>query len=264
MLVVTRRQSPTSKRRSLHAEFGTEREVRMKKLAFICTACATLYAGILFASVLEPKESAAEYPFACTVEDGSLGVDYLRRSLPTQRGMQHIRGVLIFEVGVFPASGKSLHLTENSFELNWKRNKNPPLVPVDYQYVVVLLRNPWWNDGRGLEIGAASVDPRTGRGPHVSVGGPRGPPPVPGQRDPRDTPREVPGAPRKPEGEPHPDELPERIVLLHALPTEPVSQASAGYVYFYYRRKLTKLNDLVLTVRLPEETCEFMVRPERK
>ena len=53
-------------------------------------------------------------------------------------------------------------------------------------------------------------------------------------------------------------------MLLHALPNEPVSQASAGYVYFYYRGKLTKLNNLVLTVRLPDETCEFMVRPERK
>ena len=236
----------------------------MKKLAFICTVCATLHSGILFASVLEPKESVAEYPFACAVEGGSVGVDYLRRSLPTPRGMQHIRGVLIFEVGVFPASGKSFHLTENSFELDWKGNKNPPLVPVDYQYVVALLRNPWWNNGLGLEMAAGRVDPRTGRGPHVRVGGPRGPPPVPGQRDPRDTPREVPGTPREPEGEPHPDELPERIVLLHALPNEPTSKASRGYVYFYYRGKLTKLNNLVLAVKLPDETCEFMVRPERK
>ena len=167
----------------------------MKKLAFICTVCATLHAGILFASVLEPKESVAEYPFACTVEDGSLGVDYLRRSLPTPTGMQHIRGVLIFEIGVFPAPGQSLHLTENSFELDWKRNKNPPLVPVDYQYVVALLRNPWWNEDLGLEMAAGRVDPRTGRGPHVRVGGPRGPPGAPGQRDPRGTPREVPGTP---------------------------------------------------------------------
>ncbi len=109
----------------------------MKKLAFICTVCATLNSGILFASALEPKESVAEYPFACTVEHGSLGVEYLRRSLPTPRGMQHIRGVLIFEVGVFPAPGKSLHLTGNSFELDWKRNKNPPLVPVDYQLLSI-------------------------------------------------------------------------------------------------------------------------------
>ena len=177
--------------------------------------------------------------------------------------MQHIRGVLVFEVGAFPASGKSLHLTENSFELNWKGNKNPPLVPVDYQYLVALLRNPWWSDGPGLEISAGKVDPRTGRGPRVRVGGPQRPPPVPG-RSPGDTPREVPGAPRKPEREPHPDELPERIVLLHALPNEPMSKASAGYVYFSYRGKLTKLNNLVLTLRLPEESCEFMVRPERK
>ena len=231
----------------------------MKVVAFaICTALGT---GTVGASVLEPRKGAADYLFACTVEDGSLGVDYLRRSLPTPRGMQHIRGLLIFEVGVFPAPGESLHLTENSFELNWKGNKNPPLVPVDYQYVVALLRNPWWSDGRGLEIGAASVDPRTGRGPNVRVGGP---PPAPEQRDPRDTPHEVPGAPRRPEGEPHPDELPERIVLLHALPNEPTSKASRGYVYFYYRGKLTKLNNLVLTVRLPDESCEFMVRPKRK
>ena len=235
----------------------------MKKLAFICTVCATLNSGILFASALEPKESVAEYPFACTVEDASLGVDYLRRSLPTPRGMQHIRGVLIFDVGVFPAPGKSLHLTENSFELDWKRNKNPPLVPVDYQYVVAILRNPWWNDGLDLAMTAGRVDPRTGRDPHVRVGGPRGPPGAPGQRDPTGTPREIPGAPRRPEGEPHPDELPERIVLLHALPNEPMSKASRGYVYFQYQGKLTKLTNLVLTVRLPDESCELLVRTER-
>ena len=240
----------------------TERNVRMKVVALVI--CAALSASTVGASVLEPRKGTDEYPFACAVEDGSLGVDYLRRSLPTPRGMHHIRGVLIFEVGVFPAPGKSFHLTENSFELDWKGNKNPPLVPVDYQYVIALLRNPWWNEDLGLEMAAGRLDPRTGRGPHVRVGGPRGPPGAPGQRDPTGTPREIPGAPRRPEGEPHPDELPERIVLLHALPTEPLSKASAGYVYFYYRRKLTKLNDLVLTVRLSDENCEFMVRPKRK
>ena len=233
----------------------------MKVVAFVI--CAALSAGTVGASVLEPRKGADEYPFTCAVQHGSLGVEYLRRSLPTPKGMQHIRGVLVFEVGAFPASGKSLHLTENSFELNWKGNKNPPLVPVDYQYVVALLRNPWWSDGPGLEISAGKVDPRTGRGPRVRVGGPQRPPPVPG-RSPGDTPREVPGAPRKPEREPHPDELPERLVLLHALPNEPMSKASAGYVYFSYRGKLTKLNNLVLTVRLPAKSCEFMVRPERK
>ena len=237
----------------------------MKKLALVYAVCATLPAGILFASVLEPRKNAAEYPFTCTVEDASLGVDYLRRSLPTPRGMQHIRGVLIFDVGVFPIPGKSLHLIRNSFELDWKGNKNPPLVPVNFQYVVALLRNSRLQDDLlGLEIAAGSVDPRTGRDPHVRVGGPRGPPGAPGQRDRTGTPREIPGVPRRPEGEPHPDELPERIVLLHALPNEPVAKASRGYVYFDYQGKLTKLNDLVLTIKLPEESCELMVRPKRK
>ncbi len=110
---------------------------------------------------------------------------------------------------------------------------------------------------------AGRVDPRTGRDPHVRVGGPRGPTGAPGQRDPTGTPREIPGA-RRAERKPRPDELPERIVLLHALPNEPMSTASRGYVYFDYQGKLTKLNNLVLTVRLPDESCQFMVRPERK
>ena len=76
--LVTRRRLRACKVRSLLSS-EPEREVRMKKLAFICTVCATLHSGILFASVLEPKESVAEYPFACAVEGGSLGVDYLRR-----------------------------------------------------------------------------------------------------------------------------------------------------------------------------------------
>ena len=41
---------------------------------------------------------------------------------------------------------------------------------------------------------------------------------------------------------------------------EPIGHPSAGYVYFAYNGKLTKLRELKLTIRQGEESCELLIR----
>ena len=63
----------------------------------IAAFALVLMSTALSASELDVRESPESYPHTCSVDGAELGVDYLRRSLPTPLGMQHIPGVLIVE-----------------------------------------------------------------------------------------------------------------------------------------------------------------------
>ena len=211
---------------------------------------------------LEPRESVDEYPATCRLENASIGVDYLRRSLPTPRGTQFIPGVLIFEIGVFPDRGEKITLGSNDFELNWKK-ADLPLVPVHPQYVVASLLRPEFSQAGKVQwvLRGGRPNRRTGEFEGVTIGGPPR-----NSRFPDDPSRDGPPAPRAPaeprvtRTPPHPDELPDRILTIHALSTEPADHASSGYVYFWYNGKLSKLRRLVLTIRQGEEKCNLLIR----
>lgn len=51
---------------------------------------ALLASGVVARAQLEPRDSVDDYLAACRFQGGSVGVDYLRRSLPTPRGIQFI------------------------------------------------------------------------------------------------------------------------------------------------------------------------------
>ena len=70
-------------------------------------------------------------------------------------------------------------------------------------------------------------------------------------------PNPMPDAPGR---EPHPGEMPERIIPLHALGPHEIDEPSAGYVYFPYRGRLKKLRELRLKIQLTDENCEFLLR----
>ena len=70
-------------------------------------------------------------------------------------------------------------------------------------------------------------------------------------------PNPMPDAPRR---EPHPDEMPERIIPLHALGPHEIDEPSTGYVYFPYRGRLKKLRELTLKIQLADESYEFLLR----
>ena len=86
------------------------------------------------------RESASDYPHTCEVEGGTIGVDYLYRSLPTPQGTQIIPGIVIVEVGVYPSPERSLQLPEGSFSLDWK-GAEWPLGPAGPDFVLAQLQH---------------------------------------------------------------------------------------------------------------------------
>lgn len=225
----------------------------------IYTALLSCSAALLQAQ-LEPRDHPADYPYACSFEEGAVSVDYLRRSLPTPRGTQVIPGILIFELGVYPEAGKTIDLGLNDFELDWKKAQRVQ-GPVHPQYVVASLMRPEYSGRGGLIAEAGTIDARTGEYGGVRIGGPPRNPRFPGDpRYERRMPEQVPSDPRLQKSRPHSDSLPSRIVPSHALSSEPIDHPSGGYIYFAYNGKLTKLKQLTLTIRQGEQTCRLLIR----
>ena len=210
---------------------------------------------------LEPRDAVEDYSRTCRFEDASIGVDYLRRSLPTPPGIQFIPGVLIFDIGVFPDRDQEITLGPGNFELSWKR-ADLPLVPVHSQYVIASLLRPEFSQGdRSFRVLVGQTNRRTGEFEGVTIGGPPRNPRFPG--DPRQDGPPLPRAPVDPRATPpppHADELPARVLAIHALSTDSVDHASGGYVYFVHKGKLSKLRQLLLTIRRGEEKCNLLMR----
>ncbi|MDA1315051.1 MAG: hypothetical protein O2968_17105 [Acidobacteria bacterium] len=233
----------------------------MKRLiAFVALALST----VLSASELAVRESPQAYPHTCAADGAKLGVDYLRRSLPTPRGMQHIPGVLIVELGVFPKPGRTVTLPSANFELDSKRWDHP-LTPAVPELVVAQLLHGEWARGSNYphaEASAGTVD-EYGRNRGVIFGRPRREPRFPGDPNPDSDPErrpETPSVANIPSEQPHPDELPERILTLHALTADELDQPAGGYVYFLYQGKLTKLRELTLSVQVGDSACRLRIR----
>lgn len=210
------------------------------------------------ASELEPRQ-ASEYSHACEFKGGSVRVDYLRRSLPTPLGTQVIPGTLIFEIAAIPNSGSTLEFPLTNFQLDWKK-LDWPQPPLHSQYVVASLMDPEYNRVNGI-VGVDRVNRRTGEFEGVSVGGRPRRDRFPGDpQGERPLPETVPADPRLKKTPSHAHSQPPRIIVLHALGKEPISRPSAGYIYFAYNGKLVKLQELTLTIRQGQESCDLLVR----
>ena len=222
---------------------------------------ALLASSVAARAQLEPRDSADDYSAVCRLQGGAIGVDYLRRSLPTPQGIRFIPGVLIFEIGVFPDRGKTMTLGSSDFQINWKK-ADLPLLPVHPQYVVASLLRPEYSQGnRGAWVFVGRPNRRTGEFEGVTIGGPPRNPRFPDdpRRDGPPLPR-APAEPRVTPKPPHADERPDRILSIHALSAEPADHPSAGYVYFAHNGRLKKLKGLVLTIRGGEERCNLLMR----
>jgi hypothetical protein len=233
----------------------------MKRLI---AALTLVVSTVLSGSELAVRESPQAYPHTCAVDGAVLGADYLRRSLPTPRGMQHIPGVLIVELGVFPKSDRTVTLPAGSFELDSKR-WDRPLTPAPPELVVAQLRHEEWARGSHnphAEVSAGTVD-EYGRSRGVIFGRPRREARFPGDpnsdHDSQQRP-ETPSVTNIPSQQPDPDELPERILTLHALTADERDQPAAGYLYFLYQGKLTKLRELTLSIQVGDSTCRLRIR----
>jgi len=249
---------------ALPGQGGNVKRLRGTVLATI--TLATLFAGALAlaASELAPRESVAGFPHSCEVEDGEIGVEYLGRYLPTPRGMKRIPRILVVEIALYPKPGRVMKAGIGQFQLDWKR-ADRPVLPVGPEMVGILARQGPWDDdtyGQPSGISIGSVDRRTGRLDGVIIGGrPRRPRfPDDPRQDRTDPGVETGPAPNAPKYEPHPDELPERIIELHALSNGRFDKPAAGYLFFPYGGKLKKLKGLKLLVQVSGGGCEVKLR----
>jgi hypothetical protein len=231
--------------------------------ARVCSIAAAAWLASPGARALEPRKSAREYPHHCQIAGGTIGADFLSRSLPTPRGSQVLPAVLVFEVGLFPSPGNSLSGGSSSFLLDRKGQKAPAM-PLAPEFVAAVLRRPDWEYARSpqLVLGGGRTN-RDGTFEGVTIGGPPQVPRFPGDNRPipqRPEP-EIPGAPAKPNPVAHDDETPGRIVVYDALPRGEAASATAGYLYFPYGGKLKKLKRVTLTYLNGGTACEMAIRP---
>ena len=75
----------------------------LARYLLLASALSVPASSSLAASELKVREAASAYPQTYHVEGGTIGVDYLSRSLPTPQGTQMIPGIVIVEVGVYPS-----------------------------------------------------------------------------------------------------------------------------------------------------------------
>jgi hypothetical protein len=224
---------------------------------------AAAWLALPLARGAEPRGSVEEYPHHCRLAGGAIGVEFMSRSLPTPRGSQVLPSVLVFEIGLFPAPGKSMSGASSNFLLDRKGQKAPSL-PLTPEYVAAMLRRPDWEYARSPQVmvGAGRTN-RDGTYDGVTIGGPPQNPRFPG--DNRPIPQrpevEVPGAPAKPDPVTHADETPDRIVVYNALPRGDAEAATAGYLYFPYEGKLKNLKRVTLSYQSGATACEMAVRP---
>jgi len=237
--------------------------MRIRRTTLQWAICLLWLAGDVvpaLGSQLEPKQES-EYPHACEFRDGRVAVYYLRRSLPTPLSSQFIPGTLIFEIAAYPSAGSTLAFPLQNFQLDWKK-VDWPQPPVHPQYVVASLMRPEFSrSDRRYDASAGRVDPHSGEFEGVTIGGPPRRNRFPGDpRSERRMPETVPVDPRVKKTPPHADSQPSRIIELHALGRDPINHPSAGYVYFAYNGKLSKLHELKLTIRQGRESCELLIR----
>ena len=140
--------------------------------SLVVPVLSLLAAASLPASELKVREAASAYPHTCQVEGGTIGVDYLSRSLPTPQGTQMIPGIVIVEVGVYPSPERSFHLTEGSFSLDWK-GAEWPLGPAGPDFVLAQLLHPEWaypEHGEGIDLQVGTVNRQGGDFDGIATG----------------------------------------------------------------------------------------------
>ncbi len=193
----------------------------------------------------------------CRLGPHAIGVEYLARQLPTQRGAYFLPHILVFELGVFPADEQMVRVGTSNLELV-RNGKSYGEVPTDPEFVKAAMLHPEWvYENQPQLIGVIGAGAGTViLGPDIR--GPR----FPG--DPRaesDRPMPIPNpTPRTSQSDGGMQEA-AYTVIANALPRHLMDRPTSGYVYFSYQRRLKKLKKIELRVRLDEGSCSLAIDP---
>ncbi|MFN0164806.1 MAG: hypothetical protein ACKV22_00120 [Bryobacteraceae bacterium] len=219
----------------------------------LCLAAGLI--GVSFAAGREPKAKPADYRAHAVSGSLTIAADYLIRSFGSGTQTYWTPDYLVVEVALYSSSRDPVQVNSNAFALRFNGKK-------DFLYaqtpgmVVSSMKYQDWERRRGLEVGGGAGDAG------VTVGGP-----TPTERFPGDpSGRRLPKPPRVPETEDRsgiekePVQTPAEIAAGQALPEGSRTLPIAGYLYFPYTGKTTKLKSVVLIYQSPSGAVTLQLK----
>lgn len=197
----------------------------------------------LVAGATEPKAKPGDYPVHAKAGDVTVAAEYMVHSVTGEGQVFVVDGYLTVEVALYPATGRTIEVNAGRFTLR-VNGKKQALLPQAPAMVAASLKYPDW-ERRPTLIGSANAG-----NAGVIVGRPRPSERFPGDR--RAEEQRLPNPPRTPESENRSGldgrevAKPEDVVVAVALPEGAERGAVAGYLYFGYRDKVSRIKSLEL------------------
>jgi hypothetical protein len=195
---------------------------------------------MLIADDAPPRSKPADYPVHARVAGNEIGVEYLVRSIPTEKGVYFSKDYLVIEVAVFATSKTAVTISADQFRL--RLNKKNELVPQSPGFVAASLKYPDWEERPGATATAGAGNAT------INIGGR-----APTSRFPGDErgsrPWPTPPVPTDPSGgtvdrEPPPSI--DTLIAKAALPEGPAASLVKGCLFFPYVKKTTAIKSLEL------------------
>lgn len=196
--------------------------------------------GMLIAGDAPPRSKPADYPVHATVAGNEIGVEYLVRSIPTEKGVYFSKDYLVIEVAVFATPTTAVAISADQFRL--RLDSKTVLMPQSPGFVAASLKYLDWEERPGVDARAGVGDTT------VNIGGRTPAPRFPGdQRGGRPWP--TPPVPTDPSGgtvdrEPPPSI--DTLIAKAALPEGPAASLVKGCLFFPYVKKTTAIKSLEL------------------
>lgn len=218
-------------------------------------ALFALLLGLSYAAGREPKPKPAEYRAHAVSGGLTIAADYLIRSFGSGTQTYWTPEYLVVEVALYSDSRDPVQINSNAFALRFNCRKDV-LYAQTPGMVASSLKYQDWERRRGWEAEGGAGD--TG----VIVGQP-----VPTERFPGDpSGRRVPRPPRVPEAENRTGiekevpPTPAEIASSQALPEGSQTLPVAGYLYFPYTGKTTKLKSVELIYQGPSGAVTLQLK----
>jgi hypothetical protein len=184
----------------------------------------------VFAQGTAPKANPEAYPVHAQARSAALGADFTVHTFSSGEQAYFVKGFLIVEVALFPASPKTIDVHSGNFVLRVNGRKQE-FLPQPPSLVAAAVAHPEWSNHRRVQADASAGNAR------VSLGAPR-PSRIPGMP--------IPGQPPQSSEGPGSRVKPDQVVLDTALPQGEHRGPVSGFLYFTYDGKTSGIKSLEL------------------
>ncbi len=195
----------------------------------------------------EPRPQPADYPVHAVLGKAALGAEYLVHTVSGRNQSFLARDYLVVEVGLYPAKGTTLVVSNSHFTLRLNGKKSV-LIAQPPAFVAASLKYPDW-EYRPSVIAVAGVGDAG-----VILGRPQRTERFPG--DPVPSRERLPDPPKAPSpqdrsGLEKTPVRPEEVAVEEALPEGEISRPVRGYLYFHYKGKTKSIRSVELVYNGP-------------